>query len=202
MPLSPLGDLALIPDHAGLMLNRLPLQFHKTRIIALVRALGLGIQLVESDNFGVWLSTQLTVAEGKSLDQWGSLVGERRGGLDDDDYRVFIDAKLLVLRSNGTPDELIEIFRRITAPQLSVRFDPLPLAGFMLLVLRESPMGDSRARRVGQFMRQAKPGAVQMALIESITGYFGFDDDPGHPGVEEDDGSSFGFDEGLLSRVL
>ena len=36
-------------------------------------------------------------------------------------YRVFLEAKLLVLRSNGSPDELIEISRRTTAPQITIR---------------------------------------------------------------------------------
>ncbi|MEE8385484.1 MAG: hypothetical protein V3S01_06175 [Dehalococcoidia bacterium] len=202
MPLTPGGDLAYIPDHDRLMLDRTPLQFHKPRITALIRALALGVQCLEESLFGMHISTSLPNATGDALDQWGSLVGERRGGLDDDDYRVFIEAKLLVLRSNGSPDELIEIFRRITAPQISVRFALYPRASFGLWVLREEAMGDRRARRVGEFMRQAKPGGTEMWLVESIPGYFGFKDDPGHPGVPEDSGDSLGWDEGRYSRVL
>lgn len=202
MGLTPDGDLAYVPDHAEIMVERLPLQFHTPRTLALVRALGLGAQCLESEIFGYLTGSALPVAFGAELDKWGALVGERRGGLDDDNYRVFIDAKLLVLRSNGTPDELIEIFRRVTAPQVSVRYTQYPHASFGLWVLRDSPMGDRRARRVGEFMRQAKPGGTEMWLVESISGYFGFSDDPGHPGVEEDDGSSLGWDEGRFSRVL
>jgi hypothetical protein len=193
--------LALIPNHARLLRERLPLQFHKTRILALVDAFALGVQCMEADIFGVWLSTQLGNASGDGLDQWGALVGEARGGLGDTEYRVFIDAKLLVLIFKGTLDETIEIFRRITAPSISIRADPVT-AGIVLWVLREEPMSDERARRVSEFMRQAHPGGVQIALVESTPGYFGFIDDPGHPGVPEDAGESFGFDEGQYSRVL
>jgi hypothetical protein len=202
MPLDPFGNLALIPDHSEQMERNLPLQFHKTRILALVKSLALGVQCVEEDVFGVWLSTQLQNATGDALDHWGSLVGERRGGLEDDEYRVFIDAKLLVLVFKGSLDESIEIFRKITAPQISVRADPLPRASFILWVLRETPMSEPRARRVSQFMQQAHPGGVEIALVESTPGYFGFLQDPGHPGVPEDAGDSLGFDEGQYSRVL
>lgn len=202
MPLTPDGNLALIPNHTGIMLERTPIQFHQERITALIQALGLGIQTLEADMFGMYQGTTLDNATGTSLDQWGSLVGERRGGLDDEEYRVFIEAKLLVLRSNGSPDELIEIFRRITAPQVSIRYVLYPRASFGLWVLRDEAMSDRRARRVGEFMRQAKPGGTEMWLVESIAGYFGFKDDPGHPGVPEDAGDSLGWDEGRYSRVL
>jgi hypothetical protein len=184
------------------MSERMPIQFDKPRIAALVQALGLGIQCLESNLFGMHISTALPNATGDALDKWGALVGERRGGLSDDDYRVFIDAKLMVLRSNGSPDELIDIFAKITAPQISVRFNLYPRASFGLWVLREEAMGDNRARRVGEFMRQAKPGGTEMWLVESISGYFGFKDDPGHPGVPADAGDSLGWDEGRFSRVL
>ena len=202
MPLTPDGDLALVPNHQQIMRENLPLQFHKTRILALIDSLALGIQCAEADNFEVWFSTQLQNATGDSLDKWGALVGERRGGLADTEYRVFIDAKLLVLIFKGSLDESIEIFRRITNPSISVRADVLPFAGFILMVLRESPMSAERARRVSEFMELAHPGGVEIALIESTPGYFGFIDDPGHPGVPEDAGDSLGFDEGQYSRVL
>ena len=195
-------DLVYIPNHAQIALERTPLQFHQPRITALIQALALGVQCLEDAIFDLDISSTLPNATGATLDQWGSLVGERRGGLSDDDYRVFIEAKLLVLRSNGTPDELIEIFRRITAPQISIRYAQYPRASFGLWVLRSEAMSDRRALRVGEFMRQAKPGGTEMWLVESITGYFGFKDDPGHPGVPEDAGDSLGWDEGRYSRVL
>ena len=202
MPLTPDGDLALIPNHRDIMRNNLPLQFHKTRILALIDSLALGVQCMEADLFEVGFSTQLQNATGDSLDKWGALVGERRGGLGDTEYRVFIDAKLLVLIFKGSLDESIEIFRRITAPSISILADVLPLAGIILWVLRESSMSEERARRVSEFMELAHGGGIEIALVESVPGYFGFFDDPGHPGVEEDAGDSLGFDEGEYSRVL
>lgn len=204
MPLDPDGNFAYEPNHVGLMLARMPSQFRdKPRIRALIQALALGVQCLEDDMFGVLISTPLDVATGDALNQWGALVGEPRGGLSDEDYRVFIDARVLVNISEGTPDELIEIFRRITAPQISIIFRLYPKASFGIWVLRESFMGDNRARRVGSMMRDAKPGGTEMMLVESVSGFFGFSADPGHPGVPEDpEDASLGFDEGLFSRQL
>ncbi len=202
MPADPDGNAVLVPNHGTLMVERMPQQFNKPRINALIGALGFGIQCFEEAAFGVIFSTRFDIAVGDALDQWGKLVGERRGGLDDEDYRVFIDARILANRSQGSPDELTEVWRRITAPQISVRFVNHPLTCFSLVVLRAGPMSDARARRVGQFMRSIKPATKNMFLIESIVGYFGFIDDPGHPGVEADDGASLGYDVGRLSRVL
>lgn len=202
MPVDPENNAVLIPNHGDQMVARMPQQFHRTRTLALIQALGVGIQCMEAEAFGVLTSTSLQVASGDALDQWGILVGERRGGLADDDFRVFIEARILVNKSNGSSDELIEIWLRITAPQISVRLETYTLASFSMWVLRSSPMGAARARRVGAFMREVKPAGASMFLVESVTGYFGFFDDPGHPGVEADDGASLGFDDGLLSRVL
>jgi hypothetical protein len=202
MPADAEGNAVLVPDHGARMQANMSQQFAKPRIKALTGALGLGMQCLEEEAFGVLISSPLETASDDGLDQWGALVGERRGGLDDDDYRVFIEARILANRSGGSPDELIEIWRRITAPQLSVRWTLHPPACFSLAVLRVDPMSDARARRVGAVMRSIKPGGVAMFLVESVTGYFGFLDDPGHPGEPADDGASLGYNEGLFSRVL
>jgi len=46
---------------------------------------------------------------GDRLDGLGDNIGLKRSGRDDDDFRRAIAAELLVLRSNGTADELIAI---------------------------------------------------------------------------------------------
>jgi hypothetical protein len=204
MALDPNGDFVLEPDHTGIMLARMPSQFrNKPRMRALIQAIGLGVQTLEEEAFDVLISTTLPVATGESLNQWGVLVGEARGGLSDEDYRVFIEARILVNKTNGSPDELIEIFRLITAPQISIRYVQFPKATFGIWVFRESPMGDRRVLRVANMMRDAKPGGVEMILVEEITGYFGFNNDPGHPGVPEDPPDAvLGFDIGLFSRSI
>lgn len=63
------------------------------------------------------LLTQRSVATavGSQLDVLGRIVDEDRNGLSDDDYRRFIQAKILVNRSSGTFPELIRIAAFIVA---------------------------------------------------------------------------------------
>lgn len=53
----------------------------------------------------------VTTATGVRLDAIGKLVGQARGGLDDDDYRRFVAARISVNRSNGTRNEVYSITR-------------------------------------------------------------------------------------------
>lgn len=57
------------------------------------------------------LLTQRSVdtAIGAQLDVLGKIVGEVRNGLDDDDYRRYVRARVLANRSQGVSEDLIKI---------------------------------------------------------------------------------------------
>lgn len=164
----------------------------KTRIEALVRSLAGGAQTLEDQAFGLLVSTTLSAASGDLLEKWGTLVGEDRVGLDDIDYRVFVNARILANNSNGTTDDMIGIWQLVTAPYIDLWHTDHYPAAFSLWVIRSEAMSDERARRVGRLMRDVKPGGIAMDLVEAVAGYYGFQDDPG----------AFPLDVGLLSRSL
>lgn len=171
--------LKYIPDHVRRMLDLWMSQWRHTHTgIALMTAIGNAVQAVEDENFDVWLSTQLAVATGHALEQWGALVGEPKGVLDDDDYRVFIEARILANTSTGAPDELYEIVKRITAPS-EVGIIRTPPQGYEVIIRRADYMSDARARRVGRMIRSIKPAGISTYIVEYADGYFGFagDDD-------------------------
>jgi hypothetical protein len=120
---------------------------------------------------------------GDQLDKWGGLVGESRGGLEDDDYRRFIRARVLVNRSKGSTDELVKIMQLVTAPSTVRRYE-LPPAGFELFCWRNDPMPEHVYRRAGNMLRAAKPAGVAMELGEVVTGWFGWTGDPGAEGYD------------------
>lgn len=165
----------------------------KPRIRALVEAVASGAQDLEDRAFGLLTSTVLEVASGDLLDKWGALVGEARGALvNDDDYRVFIRARIRANSSTGTTDEFITIWQMITAPYVEVRHVDYYPAAFYLRVVRAEFMSDRRAARVGQMMRSIKPMGVAMDLVEASVGYLGFESDP----------DAYPLDRGLLARNL
>ncbi len=191
------GDLVFVPDHKTRARAVLLSQYQgKPNIEALVEALALGAQMLEDQTFDVLISTTLTSASGHALDQWGALVGEVRGDLDDEDYRRFISARIKVNNSEGTTDELIEIWSLLVEPYIEIRHQNYQPATFELMVLRDSYMSDARARRVGQTMRAVKPAGIAMELVESIPGAFGFVEAAGDPWFRQP------LDIGLLARTI
>ena len=119
------------------------------------------------------------------------LFRSQRGALGDNDYRRFIQARIMANVSNGTTDEMIDIFAKVTSPSI-VAFQILPPATFELFATRGTPMSDAVRSKVNRIMQDAKPSGVAMGLYESITGYFGFDTDP----------QAHAFDVGIWTRVI
>ncbi len=188
-----MGDAVFIPNHKAISIARLLSQWRdKPRIVSLIRALAVGVQALEDDAFGVLVSTTLTAATNNDLDHWGALVGERRGGLDDQRYRTFIEARILANQSKGSRDELIRILQIISAPSTVTHTVTFP-AAFQFVILRPEYMGDLHRRRVSETMNAIKPGGVAMLLFEAVPGeYYGFDPDP----------DALPLDVGLFSRLI
>lgn len=185
-------ELQHVPDWGDKGVDRLLHPWDKPKIRELVQAFGDGVQLHEEETWDLLVSTGLAEATGDALDQWGDLVGEQRGAVGDTSYRQFILARMLVNRSSGTVDELLEILDVATQPNGGTYHqDNLP-AGIYLTVERDSFMGAATRRRVARLMEAARPAGRHMTLIEALTGAFGFDDD--------DDAAGFGV--GPLSRLI
>jgi hypothetical protein len=62
----------------------------------------------------------VSTAIGVQLDLLGRIVGEPRNGRTDDQYRIWIQAKIRVNRSSGTIEDLIDIFSILTGDQAIV----------------------------------------------------------------------------------
>lgn len=182
----------LMPDFAE-QLRRLLLSQDrdKPNTLALAAAIGAAFQTVEDDLFNLPLATSLRLATGDALDKVGAIVGEERLGLDDGPYRRFIGARILVSRSEGTPEELLTIFRIITGTPDCYHYD-MPPGGFSMFCVRKTWMTSAELRRVKRMMTDAKAAGVAMELIEAAPGYFGF--------VE--DARAGAFDIGTFSRVI
>lgn len=156
-----------IPDHRDRARDVLPSQFHnRPRIEAALAAIAAGIQRREDESFDFILSRRFSLARGIMLDRWGELLGEGREGAEDDDYRRFLSARLLVNRCQGSPAELVMIWRIITAPFIFTDYYDKPPAGARLLVVRNTPMSETLIARVKRTMEQARVGGVALDLIE------------------------------------
>lgn len=171
-------NLVLIPDHKDQAVANLLLQLRQPRITSLARALAEGAQTMEDELFGLIVNRELGAATGASLEQWGAVVGEQRGGLTDAEYRRFIEARILANNSGGSTDEMIKIWELVTGPSVSVQHFQIFPATFHLQVVRAVAMTDEVTRRVVRIMDDAKPSGIAMTLVEAVVGYYGFSPDP------------------------
>lgn len=99
-----------ITDHYERGLARLLGQFKdKPRIAALLQSWLGEVQELENALWDVFINRNLDVATGDLLAKLGALVGQPANGMDDDQYRLFIRARIKANRSNGKARELIAI---------------------------------------------------------------------------------------------
>lgn len=162
-----MAEIKYIPDHSDRAQERKTTGFRGSdNMVALLEAIGEGAQALEDELFDILISTYLSTARGDQLDQWGATVGEPRQGLSDDEYRVFIQGRILVNLSDGTPPDLIEIYQTLTAPSV-VRLWELHPHAFHLTAYRQTFMAQNIRRRIRRMMTDAKPAGHEMVLTES-----------------------------------
>lgn len=108
-----MSEIANITDYEARLVALLPGQFRGANWLSLVTALAGGsstLQDQEDVTYSLWRQRSgLALAVGVQLDQWGELLGIPRQGWTDDSYRARILVWCQVLRSRGTPNELLRI---------------------------------------------------------------------------------------------
>lgn len=199
------------PDNAADALGLLLWQHKgKPRIEALVAALAAGAQLQENTIWAVIIgATTLAGAEGKNLDRWGALVGEFRGGLDEEQYRKFISLRIRVNTEFPNEDNVASVLFEAVDP--SVRGNPFGSAmhyladGVKIHVQSDEAFLDEAVKtHVGALMRDFRPAATFMAVVESVTDHFAFSweaTDPVKPTPEPFAGLSIP-GTGVISRLI
>jgi hypothetical protein len=113
------------------------------------------VQDLEDVYFEVLLETALDTAVGAQLDGIGSIVGEPRDGLDDDDYRVHIRGRIKINVSSGTFQDVVDAVRLMTDNDMEI-IERFP-AAFDLVLYDEldEPVGP-----VVQVIGETKPAGV------------------------------------------
>ncbi|MFB6375289.1 MAG: hypothetical protein ABEN55_19700 [Bradymonadaceae bacterium] len=90
-------------------------QYQQPRIQKLIRSMigDAGVKELEVDFGDLHDYHVIENAQGEQLDQWGRVVGQPRGGLDDAEYRGFIQARILANQSEGRRRGLIEAMSKL-----------------------------------------------------------------------------------------
>ncbi len=159
-----MADLAHNENHVAEGLALLIQQFKgKPRLEAILSSYLEQVQELEDDFWDVFSNRWVETAEGIQLDGLGEIVGERRQGAPDDEYRAFVRARIRVNRSNGKMPELVEILSLILDGEEVVAREYYPAA----IVMGALDELEVNAKRVSSMLRQAKGGGIRIDLVYS-----------------------------------
>lgn len=125
------------------------------------------IQLLEDAAWSVYVGTMLPAAVGDALDMLGELVGQPRQGRTDEVYRLWINARVRLSTSSGTPVDILEIARAVlpaTATMDLVEYFP---GAFMLDVL--GVLDVTTAQQLGVMLHEAKAAGVRIDFVYSAS---------------------------------
>lgn len=104
-------------DYAAEAIARLTGQFHSSeKLKALVAAMVGPLTVIEETADSLKQNRWIDTAIGKQLDGCGEIVGEKRLGRDDDEYRKAIKFRVFINISKGTPTDLIRGLKFLTDP--------------------------------------------------------------------------------------
>jgi len=157
-------------------INTLVEQFkNKPLIKSLVTAWVNQIQDIENMYYELRTERQLNNAVGVQLDGLGNIVGEKREGKDDDEYRNAIRVRILINKSNGTTENIYAVmkaFLNIDNVELKI-IDYYP-AGFIAEIVTILTSFISM-QQLKSFIDDASPVAIKSQLTYHPTNPFRFD---------------------------
>lgn len=106
-------------DHATAAVNRLPQQFRKPKIEALVRIFCAPMAALEQAFIDLLTKRTVETAEGEQLNVLGRIVGQRQVNVTDTTYRSLIRARIRANKSSGMGDQILLVVRLVLSDYAS-----------------------------------------------------------------------------------
>lgn len=108
-----------ITNYADIAIDRLIHQYkNKPKLEAILKAFASEIQELENTYFDLLEKRSFDTAIGYQLDRIGVILGETRQGLNDDEYRIRLKAKVFKNTSFGEPERIITLFKLLVNPNI------------------------------------------------------------------------------------
>lgn len=153
-----------ITDHRARALARLATQYRgKPRLEGVVSAHADQTQEVEDALQALATSRTLDGATGAGLDDVGRLLGERREGESDTDFRARLRVKILTIDGSATVPQLLAIARLLVAAGVTLRLVEYPPAS-MVMRAHGAGITDAEADRLARLLRRAKAAGVSLSV--------------------------------------
>lgn len=150
-------------------------------------------QLQDVENVVLDLVYERTLdgASGFWLDVIGRILGEPRGGLDDNAYRRFLEARAVVIFSTGVREDVLSIMSLLTQSD-DIHVQSNFPAAFIVNYTTPSALLGSIRQRIRSAILAAIGKGIAVEVVEAQPDYFGFADDP----------DALGFDDGTFATTL
>lgn len=169
-------------DHAASALLRLAEQFRgKPNLAALLNDLNAQTQELETALQDLFTQRSIDTAFGAQLDVLGKILGQARGGFDDDTYRQYLRARMLLNISSASTEDIYGIFRALIDDTATVEIEDQYPAAFVLRVGGQAFPPEEIAQLI-VFLRLARGAAIggRLEWFESAPeDVFRFDIGPG-----------------------
>ncbi len=163
-----MAEITQVTTHTADAQARLITQYQGSENMeAIVSAFGEQIQNAEDTLYDVLVQSAIDDAIGLQLDDIGDIVGQKRQGMEDAEYRTFVRARIKANRSSGRPEELIEILYLILSGQPVPPSDPIMYRElYPASIEMESSEVTSSATIIWRdFLNRAKPAGVRLGFI-------------------------------------
>jgi hypothetical protein len=182
-------DIIANTEHENEGVARLLEQFkNKPRIESIVRALMGQVQDLEDALMTALLERFLAdTTIGVQLDGIGQIVGQARSGLSDDDYRVYLRARILINLSDGQPEELITILQTMLSGSDVEIIETFP-AELRILLTPELTISPSIPNSAMQTARAAAVRLLFEYTLTAITDVFSYGAVGDYPETDADRG--------------
>jgi hypothetical protein len=155
-------SLELVTTHEAVGVSRLTERYRKPVISALLASWLGEAQAVELAFYDLLTNRSPATAEGPVLDLLGKIVGQPRQGRSDDQYRLWIAARILVNRSSGLPSQLLAIAVKLTG---QTAIELREYAQMAVIVYCQSPIVGADGVEVAKLLRLAKAAGVQLQFV-------------------------------------
>ena len=180
-----------ITDHFIQAKRRLITQYkNKTNIENTINLFADQIQELENMFFDLLLERWLASAIGVQLDGIGEILDTARDGRNDDDYRAFLYTSIAIYNSEGTIEDIIQIFKTLSGAE-KVELAEIGIAGFRLTGINANPIIEESL--IVNTINQTKIAGVKVDSIVLTTDIpFGFE-----AAIE-----ALGFGDGEFARLI
>jgi len=147
-------------DYAQDAIDKLLWQYRdSTNVKAFLEVTGTQLNFTQDDTFSIVENFNIENATGSVLDLVGKIVGESRGGRDDDNYRNAIIFRVVFNTSQGTPNRILEALLLATGATKVNIWEHYPVSAIFYTNGSEFPQGLASA------IQNACPATCNGSLI-------------------------------------